>query len=45
MDDKTTFETLPVVEKTEFDANEFPDEIGNKYADIVNTDNKENSNE
>ena len=45
MDDKTKFEALPVVEKTEFDSNEFPDEIGNKYSDMVNTNGKENGNE
>ena len=33
MDDEKNFEALPVVEKTVFDDVEFPDELGNKYAE------------
>jgi len=48
MDDKKNVdfgEELPIVDKTEFEADEFPDEIGNKFADVVKTENKEKSDE
>lgn len=32
MDDK--FDQLPIIDKTEFDSEEFPDEVNNKKAEI-----------